>query len=147
MIGGTAVLSVEAVGNSPLLYQWYAGTRGDLSKPVGGNSSSFVTPNLTSDAVYWVSVKNDRGTTESESFIIKVIPDNSAKLSVRFLGGLPVVSVNGNLGANYLLQSSDNLSRSNWTTISVFKIIVNPHTFMDSSGEQVAGRFYRAVAP
>lgn len=145
-IGGTVMLSVEAVGNNPLLYQWYAGMKGDLSKPISENSSSFVTPHLTNDVMYWVSVKNDRGSVDSESFIIKVIPDYSAKLSVRFLGGLPVVSVNGKLGANYSLQSSDNLLGSNWTTISMFKIILNPHTFIDSSAEPVASRFYRVVA-
>jgi hypothetical protein len=146
-IGGTVVLSVEAVGNYPLSYQWYAGVKGDLSKPIGGNSSNFVTPSLTNDVMYWVSIKNDRGTADSESFIIKVIPDYTAKLSVRSLGGLPVVSINGKIGSNYLLQSSDNLVGSNWTTVSNFKIILNPHTFIDSSGEQVAVRFYRAVAP
>lgn len=42
-----ATLSVVAAGTAPLSYQWYRGTSGDTSNPVGTDSASFTTPALT----------------------------------------------------------------------------------------------------
>lgn len=47
--GNTASLSVIASGSAVLSYQWYQGSAGDTSTPVGTNSASFTTPALTSD--------------------------------------------------------------------------------------------------
>lgn len=53
--GNTATLSVTATG-APLSYQWYRGSTGDTSQPVGTNASSYTTTALTSGASYWVRV-------------------------------------------------------------------------------------------
>ena len=72
--GETATLSVTATGTS-LIYQWYAGFRGDMSNPVSGaNSASFTTEPLTSDCTYWVSVVNNCNTAYSVSASVTVIP-------------------------------------------------------------------------
>jgi hypothetical protein len=54
----TATLQVTATGDAPLFYQWYQGTSGDTSTPVGTNSRTFTTPSLTTTTSYWVKVSN-----------------------------------------------------------------------------------------
>jgi ubiquitin len=72
--GETTTLSVTATGTS-LVYQWYAGLRGDMDNPVSGaNSASFTTEPLTSDGAYWVSVSNNCDTAYSGSATVTVIP-------------------------------------------------------------------------
>ena len=56
--GETTTLSVTASGTAPLTYQWYQGTSGDTTTPVGTNSASFTTPALTSTTSYWVKITN-----------------------------------------------------------------------------------------
>ncbi len=58
--GATANLSIGATGTN-LSYQWYQGTAPDTSNAVGSNSSSFTTPNLTTQTSYWVRVSNAFG--------------------------------------------------------------------------------------
>ena len=64
--GQTATFSVAASGNS-LSYQWYQGSSGDTSTPVGSDSDSFTTPALTADTSYWVRVSNPAGNTDSNT--------------------------------------------------------------------------------
>jgi hypothetical protein len=56
--GATATLSVTATEatTSPVSYQWYRGTSGDASVPVGTSSPTFTTPALTTATSYWVRV-------------------------------------------------------------------------------------------
>lgn len=56
--GSTASMSVVApdATNTPVSYQWYRGSTGDTSAPVGTNSASFTTPALTTQTNYWVRV-------------------------------------------------------------------------------------------
>ena len=44
--GQTATLTVTASGTAPLSYQWYQGTSGTTTTPVGANAASFTTPAL-----------------------------------------------------------------------------------------------------
>ncbi len=70
--GQAATLSVTVAGTAPLYYQWYQGSSGDTSNPVGTNASSFTTPPLTSATSYWVRVFNACGTSDSAAAIITV---------------------------------------------------------------------------
>jgi len=56
--GTTKTLTVSASGTAPLTYQWYEGTSGTTTNPVGTNSSSFTTPAITQPRSYWVKVTN-----------------------------------------------------------------------------------------
>jgi hypothetical protein len=55
--GGTATMSVTAseATTTPMTYQWYRGPSGDVSAPVGTNST-FTTPALTAQTSYWARV-------------------------------------------------------------------------------------------
>jgi len=71
--GGQVTLSVSSnpAGDS---FQWYEGTSGDTSNPIGGEtSSSFTTPALLATTSYWVSVTTIV-TTNSNTATVSVIP-------------------------------------------------------------------------
>jgi hypothetical protein len=59
----STTLTVAAQGGSPFTYQWYRGSTGNTSNPVGSNSPSFTTPQLTVATSYWVRVTNTCGLT------------------------------------------------------------------------------------
>jgi hypothetical protein len=69
--GQTATFSVSATGTT-LSYQWYQGSSGDTSQPVGTNASSFTTPALTATTSYWVRVSNSCGHADSVTATITV---------------------------------------------------------------------------
>jgi len=75
--GQTADLSVVASGSS-LSYQWYEGSSGDTSSPIGVDSNSFTTPALTNTTNYWVRVSNPAGSTDSNTATITVGTLNTA---------------------------------------------------------------------
>jgi hypothetical protein len=70
--GKTATLSVVATGTAPLNYQWYQGSTGDISTPVGSNSATFITPTLSAQTSYWVQVTNAGGSTNSATATISI---------------------------------------------------------------------------
>ena len=91
--GSAATLNVSASGTA-LTYQWYQGARGDTSKPVGGNSSSFTTPSLAINSSYWVRVSNPGESVDTSESVIVVWPQGirvgdqfSANLSPLASGG------------------------------------------------------------
>ena len=69
--GATATLTVQANG-AGLSYQWYQGTSGTTTTPVGTNSASFTTPALTTATNYWVRVTNTFGTANSNTAAITI---------------------------------------------------------------------------
>ncbi|MFI5143343.1 MAG: hypothetical protein ACHQHM_04865, partial [Thermoanaerobaculales bacterium] len=70
--GQTETLSVTATGTTPLSYQWYQGSSGAISQPVGTNASSFTTPALTSRTSYWVRVSNACGHADSATATVTI---------------------------------------------------------------------------
>ena len=56
--GGTTTLTVVASGTGPFTYQWYRGSSGTTTSPVGASAASFTTPALTTNTSYWVKVSN-----------------------------------------------------------------------------------------
>ena len=69
--GFTTLLSVTASGSS-LSYQWYQGSSGDTSLPVGTDSDSFTTPALTTSTSYWVRVSNPAGSVDSDTATVTI---------------------------------------------------------------------------
>ena len=70
--GETATLTVVAAGTAPLSYQWYRGSSGDTSNPVGTNVASFTTPALTATTSYWVRVSNSVGQANSSTATVTI---------------------------------------------------------------------------
>ena len=72
--GQIVTLTVTAGGTAPLSYEWYQGTSGDTSHPVGANTSSFTTPALNVTTSYWVLVSNACGSADGHTATITVGP-------------------------------------------------------------------------
>ncbi|MEO5712633.1 MAG: hypothetical protein ABIT37_04020, partial [Luteolibacter sp.] len=88
--GGTAQLSVAAVGGAPISYQWYAGLTGDVTQPIGGaTSSAFTTPPLAASANYWVRTTGSSGSADSRAARIAVISPPSIVTQPAVVGNLP----------------------------------------------------------
>ena len=52
------ILSVSAIGDAPLRYQWYTGARGNDSDPVRGATGASITVQPAATTVYWVRISN-----------------------------------------------------------------------------------------
>ncbi|MGV3663506.1 MAG: lamin tail domain-containing protein, partial [Prosthecobacter sp.] len=71
--GSTTLLSVAASGFPAPTYQWYAGSSGNTTSPVGGaTSSSFTTPALTATTSYWARATNTGGFADSNTATVTV---------------------------------------------------------------------------
>ncbi len=71
--GQPVTLSVTATGRGPLSYQWYVGSSGDTSHPIGGaTASSYTTSTLTSSTTFWVRVSNTAGSIDSDTALVTV---------------------------------------------------------------------------
>jgi hypothetical protein len=79
--GQTKNLSVNASGTAPLNYQWYRGTSGDVSNPVGSNSPNYITQAITQDTTYWVRVSNACGSANSTNIVVTVTACTSPTVS------------------------------------------------------------------
>ncbi len=70
--GYTATLSLVATGTPAPTIQWYQGSTGTTTTPVGTNSSSFTTPALTTTTDYWARVTNGGGSVDSNTVTVTV---------------------------------------------------------------------------
>jgi hypothetical protein len=69
---GTGVtLSVGATG-TPLNFQWFIGTSGVTTTPIGGGTAASVNVAPSSTTTYWVRVSNSCGTMDSASATVTV---------------------------------------------------------------------------
>jgi formylglycine-generating enzyme required for sulfatase activity len=72
--GGNATMTVVASGTAPLIYQWYQGSLGTTTTPIGTNSASFTTSTLNVNASYWVRVSNVISSVDSELATVTLAP-------------------------------------------------------------------------
>src|SRR5262249_12235422 len=70
--GNAAPLAVTANGSSVLSYQWYVGSTGDATRPVGGATSSLFLARPTTTTQYWVRVSNACGAADSSTITVTV---------------------------------------------------------------------------
>jgi hypothetical protein len=71
--GKTATLAVSHSGSAST-FQWYMGSKGDLTHPIAGaTSSSYITPPLTTTTRYWVKASNSAGSASSNAATVTVI--------------------------------------------------------------------------
>ncbi|HEX8172204.1 MAG TPA: hypothetical protein VF824_16840 [Thermoanaerobaculia bacterium] len=75
--GDPLTITVYASGDG-LSYQWYQGTVGDTSTPVGTNSDTLAL-NPTTTKYYWVRVSGTCGTANSRAALVSVPPSITAQ--------------------------------------------------------------------
>jgi hypothetical protein len=82
--GQDASLIVTASGTATLSYQWYTGTSGNTSSPIGGatGASVVVTPSATTS--YWVRVTNGCGSADSATVAVTVTTNTPSAASLYF---------------------------------------------------------------
>jgi hypothetical protein len=83
--GQTATLSVAASGTAPLSYQWYTGTSGDTSSPVGGGTGASVTVSPITATSYWVRVTNSCGSADSVAVTVTVTVNTPSAATLFYL--------------------------------------------------------------
>ena len=93
-IGSTTTLSVSAVGTGPLSYQWYQGTSGTTTTPVGTNSAFFTTPALLETTSYWVKVTNAANPTGANSDTATITITEPTDPAISTLALLPPARTN-----------------------------------------------------
>lgn len=70
--GDNAIIRSGVTGQEPFTYQWFEGSLGDETQPVGGNSDTLPTAPLLADTTYWLRVSNASGQDEAE-FTVTVL--------------------------------------------------------------------------
>jgi hypothetical protein len=115
--GQAATLSVEAAGTPPFSYQWYAGTTGTTSGPIGGaTSSSYTTPAITSVSRFWVRVSNASvGPFDSDTATLtpgEPFTDDTLTAGVSTIRAVHITELRTRIDA---LRMRFGLSGANWT--------------------------------
>ena len=78
----------HAERSGPFTYQWYEGTSGTTTTPVGTNSASFTTPALTATKSYWVRVTSTcNGSTSVNSSTATLTVSTASSIARRQFAG------------------------------------------------------------
>lgn len=153
-VGTTASFNVEAVGGTPLSYQW---RREGTNLVESVNLSGVNTTNLLiadvqlSDAGdYAVVVTNEWGSATSTIAHLTVTIPPSAGRFTNFKyspeTGFSFVFRDATVGQPYRIQRSPSMAEGNWTDWQNFTY-TEPVGLMDVSATGAERRFYRAVSP
>jgi sugar lactone lactonase YvrE len=70
-------------------------------------------------------------------------PNSSLSVSIKMFAG--IILNNGQIGSNYLIQATSNLSSSNWITLTNVTLPTNPYIYIDYSSPTNSQQFYRAI--
>ena len=150
--GGTAVFTVDVVGVGPFSYQWTIGSLMtlDLRNLPGATNATLVLPVFQNYGEYGVVVSNPYGTATSGVYSLTYSPNPPIPIMVppqvpAEAGGLLQLSGSSLAGQMYKLQSTTDLSLTNWAflgaqfaaTGDVSSILIAPATN--------SLRFYRVV--
>ena len=141
----TASFSVGATGAPTLLYQWYQGASPNTNSLIpGATASTYTTPPLSTNGSCWVSVRNSLGMVDSTPATVTVLPTQTPKLSLQITAGFPVITLEGQVGTNYVIQYKNSLSDPNWTPLLGFTLSLNPFIYFDTTASGQVRRYYRA---
>ncbi len=73
LIAGGTVTTLSVSSPNAVSYQWYLGTSGTTTSPIGGaTAASYTTPTLNSNTSYWVKVTNPNGSSDSATATVTV---------------------------------------------------------------------------
>jgi hypothetical protein len=130
--GGTAELSVTALGSWPLSYRWYFN-----GSPLSATSPTLTVANadVGHAGTYCVVVTNSFGAIT-----------NCAYLSVLDLKMFAGVILAGPVGTNYRIDYVNAVGGgNNWQTLTTLTLTTSPSTWIDIASASQPKRFYRAV--
>ena len=136
--GKSVTLTVTAVGNSPLSYQWLK----NATAIVGATGSSLFLTNLQmADAGnYLVVVTNAYGSTTSSNAYLTM---NPAGVSLALYSG---ITIDGVVGLTYGIQYSTDLSNTNgWRGMANVTLSVPTELWFDVQPASQPQRYYRVV--
>jgi hypothetical protein len=94
IINTSAILTVAATGDAPLQYQWFIGSRGNVSQPIQGANAASITVQPAVTTNYWVRVTNNCGTTPADSNTTTVTVNGCPAVQINSLS-LPTLIIEG----------------------------------------------------
>jgi len=144
-VGSTVTFAAEVGGVPPFVFQW-SFNRAPVGSPAAGtNFSSITLTNVGTNQAgnCTVEVFNGSGSLTSSNAVLTVIPQPT--LALQILAGYPLLTLNGILSNNFVVQYSTNLARTNWINLlSMTNFSSSSYEFLDPSGVSQPARFYRA---
>lgn len=146
-LGASLTLSVAVTGTGPITYQWYR--NGSM---ISCATASFLTLSgfdLSKEGSYHVVVKNVVDQVASNvAQVTAIVPGGGTtrappSLGLGRLSGYSTVSISGQVGRTYTIQTSDNLKT--WKTLQVLTLTESPQIYIDWGSLGKTQRFYRTV--
>ena len=139
-VGTSTTFNVTATGNGTLYYQWQ---KNAASIPNATNASYTITSVTNSDAAsYRCQVWNFMGYRASASATLTVPTTNAPTIaSSAYVNGIFQLQVAGDVGPNYIIQSSTNLT--DWESLYTTNPAVMPFNWFDPNASNFPARFFR----
>jgi len=138
--GAATLLSVQAVGDGPLYYQWrFNGTSMSGATVSSLTLSQF---NAAQAGNYDVVVTGAAGSATSQVasvalFQLEVLPSSFTPL--------PLLILNGAKGSRFQLETSADLADTNWTLLAPVTLPSAVYYYLDTPASNHSQRYYRAV--
>jgi uncharacterized repeat protein (TIGR03803 family) len=143
--GSTVTFTATVYGAPPFLFQWFFNGNA-VGPPVAGtNVFSLTLTNVatTQAGDYTVKVFNGSGSLMSSNAMLTVVPQPT--LALQIFADYPLLTLNGILSNNFVVQYSSNLAETNWINLlSLTNVSTSSYQFLDPSGVGEPERFYRA---
>ena len=147
--GSTVLLSVEAVGDAPLSYQWMK--NGNNLAGATDPSFSVIAQSRIDSGIYAVGVSNGYGTTPSSNAVVRVRVPQKLKPLAGTVGTFAFVSsdVDGGLlepadVSNFVIQVSEDLF--NWTPLTGSIVLTNGVLLLqEAESISNSAQFYRIL--
>jgi len=124
--GQSATLSVGAIGNGTLSYQWYF--NGTPITGATGPGLNFPSIQFTNNGFYSVVISSPYGSITNVAAQVAVNP------AVVSLGFSPTLTINGAAGNSYLIQRSADLTNTNnWKNMTTLTLFQQQQIWVDTS--------------
>lgn len=139
--GGSVTFTVLASGSANLSYQWYFNT----NTPISGATNAVFTfdgVQSTNAGVYSVVVRNSAGSMSSTGAALNISSSSYAPPQIStaaIQGGTVTLTISGDAGPDYILQTSSNLL--DWTDLTTNHAPAPPFTWTDPAGP--GQKYYR----
>ena len=141
LFGSSVSFNVSVNGTPPFSYRWRLNGANILNATNAAYTIQAVaTPNA---GQYSVVVTNFAGSVTSVDAVLTVtVPPT---LTLQLLPGYPLLTLEGMLSSNFVVQYNSNLAGTNWINLlSLTNLPSSPYLFLDPAGDAEPTRFYRA---